>query len=239
MNKNIKLDALFIGAHPDDIEITSSGTLLKLIKSGKKCGIVDLTLGELSTRGTIESRARETINASKILGVSVRRNLNLEDGNIVNNKENRLKLIEIIRTYKPAIVFTSFYEDRHTDHIAASKFVKECVFQSGLSKISTGNLKAFRPNKLFYFRHAYDLPISFIVDISSVFYMKMKSILAYKSQFFQPKSKEPETYISSKLFLKDVESRARFYGFKVGVEFGEPIYCEETLKISESDILKI
>lgn len=240
MKKNLKLDALFIGAHPDDIEITSSGTLLKFVQAGKKTGILDLTRGELSTRGTPESRKTETQNASKILGVSVRENLGLPDGNIENTYENRLKIIEIIRKYKPSIIFAPFSNDRHPDHIYTSEIVRDAVFYSGLTKITTGKLQAFRPKRIFYFRHAYDLPVSVIVDITGVFEKKMKSILAYKSQFFNPKNKsEPETYISSQLFIKDIETRARFYGFKTGVEFGEPFYSEEPFKASINELLKI
>lgn len=240
MIKDLKLEALFIGAHPDDIEITSSGTLLKFAQAGKKTGILDLTRGELSTRGTLESRKIETQNASKILGVTVRENLGLSDGNIENTYENRLKIIKIIRKYKPSVIFAPFSNDRHPDHIYTSEIVRDSVFYSGLAKIKTGKLQAFRPKRIFYFRHAYDLPVSVIVDISDVFEKKMKSILAYKSQFFNPENKsEPETYISSRLFIKDIETRARFYGFKAGVEFGEPFYSEEPFKASINELLKI
>lgn len=240
MNKDLKLEALFIGAHPDDIEITSAGTLLKFVQAGKKAGILDLTRGELSTRGTLKSRKAETQNASKILGVSVRENLGLADGNIENTYENRIKIIKIIRKYKPEIVFAPFTNDRHPDHIYTSEIVRDAVFYSGLKKIQTGNLEAFRPKRIFYFRHAYDLPVSVIVDISDVFNTKMKSILAYKSQFFNPENKsEPETYISSELFIKDIETRARFYGFKTGVEFGEPFYSEEPFKAGINELMKI
>ena len=239
MDKNIKLDALFIGAHPDDIEITSSGTLLRLMNANKKCGIVDLTRGELSTRGTVKSRALETVAASKILGVSVRENLRLKDGDIINNVENRLKLIRIIRKYQPGIIFAPYASDRHPDHVNASKFITESIYYSGLTKIKTPNLSAFRPRRIFYFRHAYDLPISLIVDISDTFNKKVQSIMAYSSQFYNPISKEPETYISSNLFQKDIEAKARFYGFKIGVEFGEPFYTEEPLNISPLELFKI
>jgi bacillithiol biosynthesis deacetylase BshB1 len=239
MKNNLKLDALFIGAHPDDIEITSSGTLLRLIDSGRKAGIVDLTQGELSTRGTLKSRAKETAAATKILGAAVRENLKLKDGNIENNPQNRLKLIRIIRRYKPEIIFAPYPNDRHPDHISASNFIKESVYYSGLRKINTEGLDAFRPKRIYYFRHAYDLPVSIIVDISSTFEKKMKSILAYSSQFYNPKATEPETYISSSLFLKDVEAKARFYGFKIGAEFGEPFYTEEPLNIEPDNLLKI
>ncbi|MBN1634064.1 MAG: bacillithiol biosynthesis deacetylase BshB1 [Ignavibacteria bacterium] len=236
MYDRTKLDALFIGAHPDDIEITSSGTLLKMLKAGKKTGIIDLTLGELSTRGNLKTRKKETETASRILGIKVRENLGLPDGDIQNNQKNRIKLIRLIRKYKPGIIFAPFYDDRHPDHINTSNLVRESVYYSGLKKIETEELKPYRPSKIFYFRHAYDLPISFIVDISDVFKIKMRSIKAYKSQFYDPKTKQPDTYISSKLFLKDIETRARFYGFKIGVEFGEPFYSEEPIKIHSENL---
>jgi len=236
----MKLDALFIGSHPDDIELTCGGTVCKLVKSGKKVGIVDFTKGELSTRGNLAQRKKETEAATKILGVEVRKNLGLKDGNIINNYENRLKLIKIIREYQPEIVFAPFPSDRHPDHINASNFIREAVFYSGLGKIVTGKLSAFRPKRIFYYRHAYDIPISFIMDVSDVFEKKIEAINCYNSQFYNTKHKgEPETYISSKRFLEDVVVRAKFFGFKLGVEFGEPFFCYEDLKVDVDLLYKI
>lgn len=238
----MKLDALFVATHPDDIEITSAGTAIKLINEGKKVGIVDLTQGELSTKGNLKTRKIETQNASKVMGIHFRENLKLEDGNIINDYDNRIKLIKIIRETKPDIMFAPYPSDRHTDHINASKFIKESAFLSGLSKIKTNKLTAHRPNKIFYYRHAYDFDISFIVDISDTFEKKMESIKCYTSQFYkhnQNNTEEPETYISTKLFWKDLETRARFFGFKIGVEYGEPFFCYENLKIDANNLLKI
>jgi bacillithiol biosynthesis deacetylase BshB1 len=239
MDNKSKLDALFIGAHPDDIEITSAGTLLNMIKAGKKAGIIDLTMGELSTRGDLRTRKKETDSASKILGIKIRENLGLPDGDIQNNQRNRIKLIRLIRKFKPTVVFAPYPNDRHPDHINASNLIRESVYYSGLNKIQTDGFEPYRPSKIFYFRHAYDLPISFIVDISDVYKIKIRSIKAYKSQFYNPKTKQPDTYISSKLFLKDVESRARFYGFKIGAEFGEPFYCEEPICINPENLTEL
>lgn len=238
----MKLDALFVATHPDDIEITSAGTAIKLINDGKKVGIVDLTLGELSTRGNLKSRKIETDNASKVMGIHYRTNLRMKDGSIENTVANRLKLIKIIRETKPDIVFAPYESDRHTDHINASSFVRESAFQSGLTKIKTGKVAAFRPKHVFYYRHAHDFPISFIVDISDVFKQKMKAVECYTTQFYQSsvKSKnEPETYISTELFRKDLETRARFFGFKIGAEFGEPFYCYDDIKISAKNLFEI
>ncbi len=238
----MKLDALFIATHPDDIEITSAGTAIKMIKEGRKVGIVDLTLGELSTRGNLKSRKKETENASKAMGIHFRKNLKMNDGNIENTKANREKLISVIRETRPTVIFAPYVSDRHTDHVNASHFIRESAFLSGLTKIKTGKLKAFRPQRVFYYRHAYDFPITFIVDISDTFKQKMKAIECYSTQFYKPNNvsaDEPETYISSQLFRKDLEARARFFGFKIGAEFGEPFYCYESIKISAKNIFEI
>ena len=238
----MKLDALFVASHPDDIEITAGGTAIKLINEGKKVGIVDLTRGELSTRGTIQTRKKETEEASKVMGIHFRTNLKMEDGNIANIKANRAKLIKVIRETKPTIMFAPYPSDRHTDHINASNFIRESAFLSGLTKIKTGKLEAYRPQRVFYYRHAYDFPITFIVDISDTFKQKMKAIECYSTQFYKSKSTsadEPETYISTSLFWKDLESRARFFGFKIGAEFGEPFYCYETIRVSAKNLLEV
>jgi N-acetylglucosamine malate deacetylase 1 len=236
----MKLDALFIGSHPDDIELTCGGTVCKLVKSGKKVEIVDLTKGELSTRGNLAQRKKETEKATKVLGAEFRKNLGLKDGDIQNNFANRLKLIKHIREYKPEIVFAPYPSDRHPDHINASNLIREAVFYSGLRKIVTGKLSAFRPKRVFYYRHAYDIPISFIMDVSDVFEKKLEAIKCYESQFYNPKYKnEPVTYISSKRFLDDIITRAKFFGFKIGVEYGEPFFCYEHLKVDSEMIFDL
>jgi N-acetylglucosamine malate deacetylase 1 len=236
----MKLNALFIGSHPDDIELTCGGTVCKLVKSGKKVGIIDLTKGELSTRGNLAQRKKETENATKVLGIAVRKNLGLKDSDIQNNSANRLKLIKHIREYKPEIVFTPYPSDRHPDHINASNLIRQAVFYSGLRKIVTGKQVAFRPKRIFYYRHAYDIPISFIMDVSDVFEKKLEAIKCYESQFYNPKYKnEPVTYISSKRFLDDIISRAKFFGFKIGVEYGEPFFCYEHLKVDSEMIFDL
>lgn len=236
----MKIDALFIGSHPDDIELTCGGTVCKLVKSGKKIGILDLTKGELSTRGNLTQRKKETDKATKVLGVNFRKNLGLKDGDIQNNFANRLKLIKLIREYKPELVFAPYASDRHPDHINASNLIREAVFYSGLRKIATGKLPAFRPNKVFYYRHAYDIPVSFIMDFSDVFEKKMEAIKCYESQFYNPEYKnQPETYISNKRFLGDITARSRFFGFKIGVEYGEPFFCFEDIKLGSDMLFEI
>lgn len=239
MNKVIKLDVLFIGAHPDDIELTSAGTLLKLVNNGYKCGIIDLTLGELSTGGNLSQRKKETLKATKILGIKIRENLSLPDGDIQNNQKNRLRLIRLIRKYQPEIIFAPYPFDRHPDHINASILIKESVYFSGLVKLKIDDTIPYRPKRVFYFSHAYDIPISFIVDITDTFKTKLKSIKAYTSQFYNPRIKtKQKTYINSKLFLKNIETKARFFGFKIGVEFGEPFYTFEPLNMEIANLFK-
>lgn len=230
---------MFIGAHPDDIELNCGGTVLKLVESGKNVGIIDLTEGELSTRGNRRSRVLETSAASKLLGISFRENLKIRDGSIEINKINREKIIRVLRKYKPEIVFAPYPNDRHPDHIYAGNLIRESVFYSGLMKIRTGNLKAFRPGKLYFYRSAIDIPVSFIFDISSVFKKKLEVLKCYRTQFYDSESKEPETFISSSFFRNEIEARARHYGFKIGAEFGEPYYSYDAIRINDKTIFEI
>lgn len=234
------LNAVFIGTHPDDAELTCGGTIIKLVQAGKKVGIIDLTEGELSTRGTLQIRRQETIVATKKLGIDYRYNLKLKDGDIINNSKNRKLLINIIRKFRPEVVFAPYPADRHPDHIYAANFIRDALFYSGLGKIKTGEFEPFRPKRIFYYRHNYDIPISFIFDISDTFYKKMEVIKCYKSQFYneENKSNEPETFISTERFLKEIETRARFFGFKIGVDFGEPYFCYEPLMLTEKTIFQ-
>lgn len=168
--------------------------------------------------------------------------MNIRDGNIQNTESNRLKIIRLIRKHKPEFVFAPYASDRHPDHINASVLIRESVFYSGLRKVVTKSFDVYRPRSVFYYRHAYDIPVSFIFDISNVFDKKMEAIQCYSSQFYSEKSsqkKQPETYISSSLFLKDVESRARFFGFKIGAEYGEPFFCYEDIKMDAETIFNI
>lgn len=230
---------LFIGAHPDDIELNCGGTVIKLIESGKKVGIADLTLAELSTLGDINLRKKETDAASKMLGISVRENLKIEDGNIEINKTNKEMIIKVIRKYKPELVFAPYPLDRHPDHINAGNLIREAFFYSGLEKIKIKNSESYRPKKLIFYRNAYEMPVSFIFDISSVHDKKIEVLKCYESQFYNPISKVSKTLISSKLFEYEIEARARHFGFKIGVEFGEPYFSYDTVKINEKNLFEI
>ncbi len=236
------LDVLIFAAHPDDAELTMAGTIARLSCSNYKVGIVDLTRGELGTRGTEETREREAFQAAIILKLSIRENLLIPDGNIQRNKENLMKVVMAIRRFRPKIIFAPYFNDRHPDHIDASKLVKEAMFVSGLTKVKTFDKEvaqeAFRPNKLFYYMQTYSFEPSFIIDVSDYFDIKMKAVRAFETQFYNPKSKEPETFISQPEFLSFIEARAKVYGFQIGKKFGEPFYCEEKIELDLSNLLK-
>lgn len=237
----MNLDAIFFGAHPDDAELSCGGTIIKLVESSKKAGIIDLTHGELGTRGTKKIRAEETKNACKILGVKIRENLGFKDTNIENTFQNRLKIIKFIRKYKPKIIFLPYPSDRHPDHVHTSKLVKESAFYSGLAKLKTrydGKVQTnHRPVKTIYYMQTYTFEPSFIVDITDQFKKKMKAVKCYYSQFYNKKNKGPSTFISDKKFIEYIEARAVFYGFQIGVKYGEPFYMEEKLKIDPFQLL--
>ena len=237
----MNLDVLIFAAHPDDAELSMGGTISKLASKGKKIGIIDFTQGEMGTRGTPEKRQAEAFKAAIALKVTHRENLHIHDGNIQVSKGNVDKVVEQIRRFKPKIIFAPYFNDRHPDHIDTSKIVKKAMFNSGLIKSKTlrrgREQKAYRPNKLFYYMQTYTFEPSFIVDITKHFDSKMKSIKSYKSQFHNSRSKEPETFISSAKFMDYIISRARFYGFQIGKEYGEPFYCEEAVEINPISFL--
>ncbi len=237
----MKLDVLFFAAHPDDVELSSGGTLLKIIKSGKEIGIIDLTRGELGTRGSVSIRKKESAMASAILGASIRENLLIKDGDIVNSPANRRKVITSIRKYRPQVIFLPHFYDRHPDHQNANKLIREASFYSGLTKIITrlnGRVqKAHRPKKNIYYMQTYTFEPSFIVDITNEFELKMKAVKCYESQFFSPGSKGPQTFISDEKFMDHLESYSKYYGFKIGKKYGEPFYTEEDLEFTVENIL--
>ena len=229
----MKLDALIFAAHPDDAELGMGGTIAKLTGEGLKVGIIDLTKGEMGTRGNTEIRQTEAFRAAGLLKLTVRENYHVKDGEISDTKENLMSVIIGMRKYKPKFIFAPYFNDRHPDHIALSLLVKKAYFFSGLAKILTfekdSPQEAFRPEKLFYYMSTYAFEPKLIVDISDTFETKMKAVNAYSSQFFDPSSKEPDTFISQPGFFDYIQARARFYGFRIGKDFGEPFYCEEEL----------
>ena len=229
------LDVIVFASHPDDAELTMGGTIAKFTHNNLKVGVIDLTQGELSSRGTVETRQREANRAASILKVDVRENLQLPDGNIARNKENLMKIITIIRQYKPKIVFAPYFNDRHPDHIDTSILIKEAVFSSGLEKIKTYNYdipqETYRPKKIFYYMQTYTFEPSFIVDITGYHNIKMEAVKAYSTQFYDAANMEPQTFISRPEFLGYIEARSLFYGFQIGRQYGEPFYCEEKIEL--------
>jgi len=237
----MKLDILAIGAHPDDVELTCSGTLAKSVKLGYKVGIMDLTEGELGTRGNSKIRAAEARDAARILGVQVRENLRLPDGNIEINQTNLLKVVRIYRTYRPEVLLIPHWHERHPDHVHAHHLCREAWFYSGLRKMETKSdgkrQEPWRPNNYFHFMQKYQFTPSFIVDITDVFDIRMKAIRAHRSQFYDPSSKEPGTILSKKEFLEYIDARARYYGEMIGARYGEPFYSADPVGVE--DLLRL
>ena len=229
----MKLDLLAFAAHPDDIELTCGGSIIKMAKKGYRIGIIDLTKGELGTRGDAQIRQEESSEAAKIMGVTLRENLGFSDGNIESNQKSRLKVIRVIRQYKSSFILLPYWQGRHFDHINCSQLVAQSAFYAGLAKIETGQ-KAYRPLRLIYYMCRQEFKPSFIVDISDYFAVKMKAIKAYKSQFGNSEAmKAAPTALSIPSFLRGIELRARYYGSLIGVEYGEPFYVKEALKIED------
>lgn len=232
----MKLDILAFGAHPDDVELGCSGTILKEISLGKKVGIIDLTRGELGTRGSADLRDQEAAEAAKILGVSVRENLRFRDGFFANDEAHQLKVIQMIRKYQPEIVLCNAIDDRHIDHSRGSQLVSDACFLSGLMKIETqldGQAQqAWRPKLVYHYIQWKDSKPDFVVDITGFTEKKVDSILAYKSQFYDPNSKEPESPITSKNFMESLHYRSRDLGRLVGVEHAEGFTVERYLAVN-------
>lgn len=231
----MKLDILAFAAHPDDVEIACSGTVIKEVKAGKKVGIIDLTGGELGTRGSKEIRAEESKKAAEYMGLSVRKNLDLGDGFFEVNQENLLKVIKQIRIHQPQLVLTNAPSDRHPDHGRGCKLVERACFLSGLIKIETTHngepQRAWRPKKVLnYIQDNYIKP-DVVVDVSEFIKEKIEAVLCYSSQFYSEDSKEPETPISSKQFLEHITGRAVQFGRGINAEYGEGFTCSSYVGI--------
>lgn len=237
----MKLDILAFGAHPDDVELGCGATLAKEIALGKKVGIVDLTRGELGTRGSAELRDKEAAKAKEILGVSIRVNLGFSDGFFLNDKVHQLEIIKMVRKYQPDIVLCNAVDDRHIDHPKGSKLVSDACFLSGLIKIPTilngVEQDAWRPKHVYHYIQWKDLRPDFVVDVSGYIDQKMQSVLAYGSQFYDPNSDEPETPITSKNFIDSIDYRARELGRLIGVDHAEGFNVERYVGVSSLDKL--
>jgi len=235
----MKVDVLAIGAHPDDVELGCGGTIAKLISEGKKVAIIDLTEGELGTRGTNETRALEAAESSRILGVMVRENLKMKDGFIINSQEYQFRIVEMIRKYQPEIVLCNAIDDRHPDHAKAAKLVSDACFLSGLVKIKTildeQVQTSWRPKLVFHYIQWKNIEPDFVIDITRFLDKKIEACLAYKTQFYDPSSTEPMTPIATKDFLESLTYRAQDLGRLSGVEYAEGFTTEKLLAIKNFD----
>lgn len=236
-----KLHILAIAVHPDDVELGCAGTLIKHAQKGQAVGIIDLTRGELGTRGTPELRLQEAQNAADVMGLVMRENLKMRDGFFRNDEEHQMQLISYIRKYQPDIVIANALDDRHPDHGRAGKLIADACFLSGLSKVETElngeNQKAWRPKRVFHMIQDRVHEPTFLVDISEVFEQKMESIKCYKSQFHNPDSNEPTTYIATQNFLEQIRYRDALLGKRIGKEYAEGYVSLNTTGIADLDSL--
>ncbi len=238
----MKLDILVLSAHPDDAEISCGGTIAKHISLGYKVGVIDLTRGELGTRGTAKIRDQEAADSSKILGLSIRENLGLRDGFFKNAEEDQLKVVKAIRQYRPEIVLTNAIYDRHPDHGRASDLVYESCFLSGLTKVETQDQSkpqmVWRPKSVYHFVQSQYIQPDIVVDVSDFWEMKIESLRAFKSQFYDPQSKEPETFISNPGFMKLIEARGHELGYAIGAKYGEGFTVRNLIGVNDLFHLK-
>jgi bacillithiol biosynthesis deacetylase BshB1 len=237
----MKLDILAIGAHPDDVELGCGATIAKEISLGKKVGILDLTRGELGTRGSAKIRDIEASNAAKILNVSVRENVAFSDGFFMNDKKHQLEIIKIIRKYRPTIVLCNAIDDRHIDHPKGSNLVSDACFLAGLIKIKTKlngeNQAAWRPKQVYHYIQWKNIEPDLVIDVTGFIDIKLKAVLAYKSQFYDPTSNEPSSPISSKNFLDSITYRSQDLGRLIGVENAEGYTAERYVAVKSFDNL--
>lgn len=232
-----KVDILAVGAHPDDVELSAGGTIIKSIQQGKKVAIVDLTEGELGSRGSVKSRYEEAANAAKILGVDYRKNIRLADGFFMEDRGSLLRLISMIRHYQPEIVLANAVHDRHPDHGRGSDFISRACFLAGLLKIETSHdsetQEKWRPKAVYHYIQDRYIEPDIVVDISAQKEQKMKAILAYETQFYKKDSEGPKTPISGKDFIDFLEARMRQMGRNIGVEFGEGFTVERPIGVDD------
>jgi bacillithiol biosynthesis deacetylase BshB1 len=237
----MKLDILAFGVHPDDVELGCAGTIMAAIDQGKKVGIVDLTRGELGTRGTPTTRTQEAEAAAKIMGVDVRENLDMADGFFANDEAHQRKIIALIRKYQPDIILANAPEDRHPDHGRSAKLVSDAAFLSGLRKVETiyegMTQNAWRPAYTFHYIQDRFIQPSFVIDITAYMERKMEAVLAYGTQFTNADTSEPQTYISSPQFLETVKARALMLGKRIGVGYAEGYITEKIIGFSNFDAI--
>src|SRR5579884_1333449 len=226
------VDALFFAAHADDIELSAAATLVHIVRSGRRAGIVDLTHGEMGTRGTPEVRLAESKASAQILGAAFRERLDFGDGGLRTGREEEMQLIDVVRRWRPQIVFAPWTDERHPDHARAGRLVTDASFYAGLRKIET-EFPAHRPQVVAYYLQNYLPPLSFVVDVTETWPVKMEAIHAYKSQFFNPNSKEPRTFIAEERFLEMIEARGKHFGALIGARYGEAFVTKQPPKVQD------
>jgi N-acetylglucosamine malate deacetylase 1 len=233
----MKLDVLAIGAHPDDVELTCGGTIIKLVKQGRRVGILDLTQGELGTRGDRRTRARESANAASVMGVALRENLKLPDGNIEATMEHRLSLVRAIRTHQPDVLLFPYPVDRHPDHERSHVLCREAWFSAGLQKVKTSvrgrSQDPFRPRAYYHYMQWFEFVPTFIVDVTGEFDQRMETMRAYRSQFHDPASRERGTILSTPEFLEMIRTRLEYYGDRIGRKYGEPFFSPAPTEVKD------
>lgn len=226
------VDLLFFGAHPDDIELSSGGTIAKSTREGLRVGMVDLTRGEMGTRGTPQTRKKEAAAAARALGATFRISLDFGDGQLRTGREEELVLIDIFRQAKPRVAIAPYPDDRHPDHTRTGRIVTEAGFYAGLRSLETAH-PAHRPQVVAYYMQNYMVPPSFVVDVTKDWKTKMKSVYSYKSQFYDPKSKEPTTFISDPKFLEMIDARGRHFGALIGGGYGEAFITKQPPRVDD------
>lgn len=226
------VDALFFAAHADDIELSCSATLAGIVRSGRRAGIVELTRGEMGTRGTPQQRRREALSSARILGAAFRHQLDFGDGAMRTGREEELQVIEVIRQTRPSIVFSPYLEERHPDHARTGRLVTDAAFYAGLRALKT-DTPAHRPQVTIYYLQNYMYAPSFVVDVTATWKTKMRAIAAFKSQFFNASSKEPKTFISRPEFLEAIVARGRHFGALIGSAYGEAFVTRQPPKVDD------
>ena len=234
---NESVDIIFFGAHPDDVELCCGGTVAKCVKDGLRVALVDLTRGEMGTRGTAQTRKRESTNAAKVLGATFRQQLDFGDGNLQTGREQELQIIEILRRARPQLVVAPYPDDRHPDHTRTGRIVTEASFYAGLRALdpstSLRGLRAHRPQTVLYYLQNYMFTPSFVVDVTKHWKTKMRSVAAYKSQFHDPNSKEPQTFISDPKFLEMIDARGKHFGALIGAAYGEAFVTKQPPRVDD------
>ena len=227
-----EVDLLFVSAHPDDTELSCGGTIVTSVKRGLRCGMIDLTRGEMGTRGTPETRRREASASAEILGASFREQLDFHDGGLLTGPDQERELIDIVRITRPRLIFTPYPDDRHPDHTRAGRLVTESSFYAGLKSLKT-KYDAHRPQATIYYIQNYQRPVSFVVDVTAAWKTKMRAIAAFKSQFHNPNSKEPQTFIARPEFIEMIDARGRHFGELIGAKYGEAFVTKQPPRVDD------